>query len=394
MPKKPHTTRTIGPLHFEDLEPHRFEDLVRRMIYDFRQWRQLEATGRTGSDEGFDVRGIEAVSALTVVSDAGGEEEGHDEPPDRIWLIQCKREKSIPPKKLSQYLDDIPMDETEKLYGIIFAAACDFSKAARDLFREKCRGRGSAEAYLWGKGELEDLLYQPKNDDVLFTFFGISKRIRQRSVGVEVRRKLIVKRKAQRLLEVSGTEVLVRDANDDRYPYPDEKEKDKGRARRWFVYSFDSCRHDGLHILCRRCLAFLDDDNVAWDYAECMNDSTTHNNPWRTEEDEEIINAFAAARSEAMTIWDVLPEKNWAWFEMWLILPYESIIDIDEKGDEWFEGPHIYVNDFDPVRGPFREYCRLKLATIGRWSSRQTDPDLKNRVAKFPRPKKAQEDSK
>jgi hypothetical protein len=38
-----------GPLHFEDLEPHRFEDLVRRLIYDFRPWRQLEATGRSGA---------------------------------------------------------------------------------------------------------------------------------------------------------------------------------------------------------------------------------------------------------------------------------------------------------------------------------------------------------
>lgn len=29
-------TKTIGPLHFEDLEPKRFEDLVRQLAYDFR----------------------------------------------------------------------------------------------------------------------------------------------------------------------------------------------------------------------------------------------------------------------------------------------------------------------------------------------------------------------
>ena len=34
MPK-PTTTRTLGPLHYEDLEPHRFEDLVRSLLYDF-----------------------------------------------------------------------------------------------------------------------------------------------------------------------------------------------------------------------------------------------------------------------------------------------------------------------------------------------------------------------
>ncbi len=40
------TTRTLNPLHFEDLEPHRFEDMVRQLAYDFRPWRSIEATGR------------------------------------------------------------------------------------------------------------------------------------------------------------------------------------------------------------------------------------------------------------------------------------------------------------------------------------------------------------
>jgi hypothetical protein len=28
-------TKTLGPLHFEDLDPHRFEDLIRELISDF-----------------------------------------------------------------------------------------------------------------------------------------------------------------------------------------------------------------------------------------------------------------------------------------------------------------------------------------------------------------------
>lgn len=87
------------------------------------------------------------------------------------------------------------------LYGIVFAAACEFSKATRDLFRARTRAMGVAEAHLWGRGELEDMLYQPKNDDVLFTFFGVSLRIRRQSAAAEVRRRLVVKRKAMRLLD-------------------------------------------------------------------------------------------------------------------------------------------------------------------------------------------------
>ena len=135
MANKPTPTRTTNPLHFEDLEPHRFEDLVRRLIYDFRPWRDLEATGRSGSDEGFDVRAFEIVSDSAAARD--GEEEAEatqEEQTDRVWLIQCKREKSITPKKLSQYLDALTANQAGELYGIVLAAACDFCTAERSAF--------------------------------------------------------------------------------------------------------------------------------------------------------------------------------------------------------------------------------------------------------------------
>src|SRR5689334_22898436 len=103
---KPTPTRTIGPLHFEDLEPRRFEDLVRQLAYEFRPWRQLEATGRSGSDEGFDVRGFERDAEPSEEEPEEGEV-GRAGTEDRIWLIQCKREKAIGPTKLVRYLDDI-----------------------------------------------------------------------------------------------------------------------------------------------------------------------------------------------------------------------------------------------------------------------------------------------
>ena len=123
------------------LEPHRFEDLVRQLIYDFREWRYLEPTGRGGADDGYDARGVEkAIGDVERISDDEEEnatEEGLGD--GRIWLIQCKREKTITPKKLEQYLDELPDATKEGIYGLIFAAACDFSKASHDLFREKTR---------------------------------------------------------------------------------------------------------------------------------------------------------------------------------------------------------------------------------------------------------------
>jgi len=54
-------SKTLGPIHFEDLDPRRFEDLVRELAYDFRDWQSIEATGRGGSDDGFDIRAYERV---------------------------------------------------------------------------------------------------------------------------------------------------------------------------------------------------------------------------------------------------------------------------------------------------------------------------------------------
>ena len=91
-------TKTLGPIHFEDLDPKRFEDLVRQLAYDFRAWQKLEATGRAGSDDGFDARGLEIVTNYEATSDETEDELVQADV--RLWLIQCKREKRIGPSKL------------------------------------------------------------------------------------------------------------------------------------------------------------------------------------------------------------------------------------------------------------------------------------------------------
>ena len=90
-------TRTTNPIHFEDLDPKRFEDLVRELIYDFRDWQTIEATGKGGDDDGFDIRAYERTTE-TIVDDDGDEVV---RPMDgNLWMIQCKRERTIPPSKI------------------------------------------------------------------------------------------------------------------------------------------------------------------------------------------------------------------------------------------------------------------------------------------------------
>lgn len=353
-------TRTINPLHFEDLEPHRFEDLVRQLIYDFREWRSLEATGRLGSDEGFDVRGWEA-NAGGVKDEEEDEEtdaapEKQDE--DRIWLIQCKREKSITPKKLTGYLDEIELDKGEPLHGLIFVAACDFSKKTRDDFRKWCVTHDIHEHYLWGRAELEDLLFQTKYDHLLFAYFGISLQIRRRSVRTRLRGLLAMKRQAIRHLggvsDYARQEVLLRDPDATEYPHKGEI-ADFDIHPKWCVYDFVGHYHSGLKFIIRMHFAYVDEEGKQWDYNEGIKTNHHYDDPWAIKQDH-------ALEIKVRHYWNKLPESKRGTLEVIGLIPYEDILTIDEHGDEYFQRPHVYVR-FDQEHGPFSGGAYAKVVT-------------------------------
>jgi len=285
------TTRTLNPLPFDALEPKRFEDLIRQLAHDFRPWRMLEATGRSGSDDRYDARGYEIVDGLTV--DPPEDDPDQDDAPvdataDRVWLIQCKRERTISPAKMRKYLADIADDETTKLYGVIFAAACDFSKRTRNDVFAWARSKGIAEVHVWGKGEVEDQLFQPKNDHLLFAYFSISLQIRRRSLRTDIRAKLTMKRKAMRHLGggwVDNKIVLLRDPTDEYYPYV-YADKNPGHLG-WQVVEFTGHHIDFIKVARRRFYACLDDDGKHWDCANVYNDRsfTDFNDPWTSQKD-------------------------------------------------------------------------------------------------------------
>lgn len=283
------TTRTIGPLHFEDLDPKRFEDLVRQLAYEFKTWRRLEATGRSGSDDGFDARGYEIVSAVPSSSDLGGDNSTEEEQvvlnegiDDRLWLIQCKRERQIGPKALVKYLGDSVLSPDEKLYGLVFTAACDFSKKARDDFARKCREMSIDEWHLWGKAELEDRLFRPENDHLLFAYFGISLTIRRRSQRADIRTRLAMKRKANRTLaDHHGATVLLRSSGATEYPYIDNIDEFKVNPQ-WMAWPYRGMSHEGLKFCVQRFFAYLSDDGKSWDAAMAVNDAKglMYDDPW------------------------------------------------------------------------------------------------------------------
>jgi len=344
---KPKVTRTYGPIHFEDLDSHRFEDLIRELIYDFKDWQSIEATGRSGSDAGFDIRAYEKVEIISHLDEENNEEAREVHPMEgNLWMIQGKREKAIGPKKIKTILSDI--DSKNPPYGYILAASANFSKKSYDVFREELRKKEVMEFYLWGKSELEDMLYLPKNDRILFTFFGISLASKRRTRATEIRSVISVKNKLFRIVGEGSRfhkSILIRDLKDMKYPYKDEYSDFKAKPR-WKEYVAFGHHPLGLWCHVHEYFAYVDTEKKEWDFTRKVD--LVH----REREDEDERQEVFEKRNLVSDFWDFLPRKNKGYFIVDCIVKYTDIVIVDDKGDIYYNFPHIYV-DFVGKMGPF-----------------------------------------
>jgi hypothetical protein len=345
----PKISRTYGPIHFEDLDPRRFEDLVRELAYDFKDWQSIEATGLGGSDEGIDIRAYERVTNTPEPDDQDDEPAEAHPMQGNMWVFQCKREKEIGPKKLAKILDEI--DENAPPYGYILAASVNFSKASYDSFRTILLQKGVMEFYLWGKPELEGMLHLPKNDRILFTFFGVSLVSRRRSRSTEIRGKVASKNKLLRILgEGRGHwPVLLRDANDEHYPFEGQY-PDFDKNPRWKQYEALRIHPHGLIVRQRKWFGYLDLENRKFDFSEKASLIMPHRD--LNSYDREDQQKEREVRELVEDFWDHLPNRNRAEYCKNAHIKFEEMLVIDEKGIAPDKYPHIFV-DFRGAKGPF-----------------------------------------
>jgi hypothetical protein len=372
-------TKTLGPIHFEDLDPRRFEDLVRELAYDFKDWQSIEATGRGGSDEGFDIRAYEQLEASTVVGD---EENSNEEIPHpmegHIWMFQCKREKKIGPTRVASIISE-GVNPKNPPYGYVLAAPANFSKKSYDKFREELRKRGVMEFYLWGRAALEDMLHLPKNDHILFTFFGISLVSKRKSRATEIRAVVSTKNKLFKLLGYSPHHetVLLRDTKDIHYPYKEEY-KDFEKHPRWKEYTVVGMHPLGLKVQVRNYFAFYDKIKKEWDYSDALNlvgQEEYHYDPEKREK-------YYDLRRNIEDFQGFFQKSNQAKYIVNGLVRFDSIVAVDSEGDALYKFPHIYV-DFQHDRGPlagYFQYLELELEKRD-----QVSLDGLIRVNKFPK---------
>jgi len=263
-----------------------------------------------------------------------------------LWMIQGKREKEIGPKKIKTIISDI--NAKNPPYGYILAASANFSKASYDVFREELRKKGVMEFYLWGKAELEDMLHFPKNDRILFTFFGISLVSKRRTRATEIRSTISVKNKLYRTVGEGyrfHQSILVRDLKDINYPY-EGKYKDFKTKPRWREYV--AYGHHPVGLLCHshEYFAYIDTEKKEWDFSKEVD--LVH----RKREDEGERQKKAEKRNLVNDVWDFFPKKNKGHLMIDCLIKYTDIVVVDDKGDIDYNFPHLYV-DFLGDMGPF-----------------------------------------
>lgn len=388
------TTRTLNPLPFLELEPHRFEDLVRQLAYDFRAWRSLEAIGRSGADEGIDIRGIESVGEDD--RDGGDVDDASLLPPreERLWIFQCKRERAISPKQVKEIVTESLASLVKPPHGFVLAVGGDVSKKARDAFRAEMVTRNVSEFHVWARGELEDQLFQPHNDRLLFAYFGLSLQTRRRSVVTSLRHRIAIKKQLLALFdkeehEIDEPVVLLRDPSDDSYPGLTSDGLERGR---WLACPVLSAKRPYDLVVARH------------HYSACVTPSI---DAWDADFEHDLISlpighALSRARSPLADSYQVaaaaeafvqeyVDEPDRALLVELRFVDFDQVLAIDPNGDGLYPFPHIFI-EFDPETGPFtkrivRQLNRRRGLTIGEAFDLEPTDATRRKILPVPVPK-------
>jgi hypothetical protein len=289
------------------------------------------------------------VSAREEPEDEADSEEVAPQFDERSWFIQCKREKSIAPKKAARIAEEaVPSDPP---YGLVLAAACDFSLRARSAFRDEALSRGVTEVHIWGKAELEDMLFAPENDHLLFAYFGLSLRARRRSLKTVVSGRLTTKKRLVKALgplhSPSTYAVLIRDAAAPDYPWPSDPAT-FAKAPRW-RYFRPTAHHrpDHLAVIVEEELAFVDPNTEQWD--AIPDSAVAYPAHPRLIGGPDVQELHIPAHEHARRFWTTkVPDWKRAYRHRIGFIHYDRILLIDELGDSAHEPPHILVECVRP----------------------------------------------
>ena len=212
------------------------------------------------------------------------------------------------------------------------------------------------EFSFWGKDHLEDQLALPENDEILFTFFGISLSPRRRARTSEIKFSINNKNKMLKLLfdredpidqgVRNGKSLLLRDIKDQHYP-DKEQYPDFDKRRRWEEYRAVRVDATGVLFKTRERFAFFDAPAKEWDFTRAVDLL-----PRKHDLDEVNEQRGRDYAKKVEYFWRHLPRHQQAKLEVYGFVRFEDMLIIDEKGDPEFAMPHAFI-DYSQQEGPF-----------------------------------------
>jgi len=177
--------------------------------------------------------------------------------------------------------------------------------------------------------------------------------------------------------EYAAQTVLLRDCNDPHYPYVTEV-SDFEKHPPWQLFEFVGHYYNGLKFRYRKRFAYLADDHIHFDFAGAWDDARPLDDPWG-----KSTSGEQSQRDKVNAFWLTIPEANRGWLEVTTLVSYDRIMAVDENGDEYFQGPHIYV-DYAAGLDPFAQSHYAILQTCGS-PMVEVSLEFDHRIEFFPR---------
>ena len=312
-------TRTTNRIHFSDLHDRRFEDLSMQMVYRLHKWEKIDHDGRSGSDDGVDIRAVERLEDGSL----------------RDWFVQCRRYQKVAMAQLKKAVND-SLAKTQRIPEVLLVVVgCDVSQKARFAYEEYAMKKGVINPLLWQASNLEAKLYSD-HPDLLFAFFGISLAQRERSREGKVKRNLAMKRRLGRIIKSTdkGRRLIIRSIDDE--VYPDVDNTSSGQISSWFRIEFHRFYHNGIEVILDVVYCIVERGNTAWEsrWAKI----------YPHEEGIKYIGENRGNEEDGYNFYDHIDKNKYTICKTYSLgrIPYRNIVECDEDGDGYYPYPHLY----------------------------------------------------
>lgn len=317
-----------------------------QMVYRLHKWEKIDHDGRSGSDDGVDIRAIERLDDSSL----------------RDWFVQCRRYQRVAAAELKRAVDDTLKKVNSAPEVLLVIVGCNPSLKARTSYEKYARTKGIVSPCIWSASILETKLYSDY-PDLLFAFFGISLARQERSMEANVRRHLTMKRRLTHILKQpsdASLPLIIRSIDDERYPAVDANPP-MGRMSSWVHLPFHGFYHNGIEVSLRtRGIVYVIIDrssNPWWQSRWAIVDPHAEGIAW--------VGDGNGDEGYSYRFYDCIDETRYIVRKARSLgrIPYRNIIDCDEEGDEYYAGPHLYCRFAD--EGQPYEAIVYKLIALG-----------------------------